>query len=146
MYEYGLFCDHVFIREHYRSIHIYIENLSDKYLKFSLSNITLKTTPSYIVAQEVYRNTKWYYCFMSKAHPRRIYNQQSLLCDLGQEALRDCVIAPGLNIQGIIFVAVEDYKDHFIIVLNDEVSDLKVFCKVDLQKDELNIIYDTSIK
>lgn len=132
----------------YKPIKITIENNTDRNLKFSPSDISLKTVQADVVAKKVYYNTTgratgWGIAGLIMpilwvpgiVHSASSYKANQKLSDnFSAKSATDRNIAPKSSIEGLIFVAIEDYKDTFDIILSDNNSQKKFFCTIDMNK------------
>ena len=130
----------------YKPVKITIGNSTNRHLKFSLGDISLKTIPAETVVQSVYYNTRsratgWGISSLfipillipGILHTGSSYkSNQRLYNDFMKKAAKDQIIAPNSRLEGIIFVDLKDYNNLLSIVLTDNHSNEKIICKTRL--------------
>lgn len=130
----------------YQPLHITIENNSDRFLKFSASNMSLKTVPADIVAQSVYTNTTkrvvgWGIAGLflpvlwipGIVHASSSYKaNEKLTQDFQTKAATDRILAPHTKIDGLLFVDIADFNTSWTLLLIDTASCETVTCAVDM--------------
>ena len=130
-------------KQGYTAIQVTIANSTERYLKVSPSNISLRTVPSEVVAKKVAfspakRFVGWGIAGLffpvlfipAIVDPAWAYEaNEELSADYAAKAIQDKIIPPHAEVSGMIFVANEDYKRSFSIALTDEKSHETIICQ-----------------
>jgi hypothetical protein len=130
------------IKAGYQPVQISIINQTDHYVRFSPHRITLKTVPADVVAKRVYDSTASRFIgwgiasiFLPTLFIPAIVDSawsyeanEQLDEDYAAKAGQEQLIGPGSEINGLIFVEVEDYKSSFTVTLIDEDTREQIIC------------------